>query len=110
MVYINSLSGSVTIPRHTFDIDSTTGYTLILTSNMSNDVVLVDNGDNISTNTLYYRFTLCSLENLNVGEYTYKLYIDSTVLESGLLMFGNFDRTVIVNNTFDKEKIQYNGQ
>jgi len=107
MVYINSNSGTITIPKHT---ESVGNYKLLLTSNLSNDVVLVENGGNISTNSLYYKFALGSLTNLNVGEYTYTLY-DSTknAVEVGLLTFGDFERQVIVNNTFNKEKIQYNG-
>lgn len=108
MVYINDTSGTITIPKHTV----TTGdYTLTVTSNLSDDVVLVDGGSNISTNSLYYKFTLSNLSNLNVGEYTYKLY-DNTIkdiVEEGLLTFGTFERQIIVNNTFNKEKIQYNG-
>ena len=107
MVYINDASGTITIPKHT---DTTGTYTMILTSNLSDDVVLVENGGNISTNSLYYKFALGSLSNLNVGEYTYTLYDDSeSVVEVGLLTFGTFKRQVIVNNTFDRKKIQYNG-
>ena len=107
MVYINDASGTITIPKHT----NTTGtYTMILTSNLSDDVVLVENGGDISTNSLYYKFALNNLSGLNVGEYTYKLLDGSEiVVEEGLLMFGTFKRQVIVNNTFNKEKIQYNG-
>lgn len=108
MVYINSNSGTITIPKHT-NVLSESGYTLILTSNLSDDVVLVENGGNISTNSLYYKFALYSLNGLNVGEYTYTLYDDSEqVVEVGLLTYGNFERQVIVNNTFNREKIQYN--
>ena len=108
MVYINENSGTISIPRHTYYI--TSGYTLVVMSNVSDTITLVEDEDNISTNSLYYKFPLSSLNCLNVGEYTYKLYGDSDdVLEIGILMFGNFDRTVIVNNTFNKEKIQYNG-
>ena len=109
MVYINDTSGTITIPKH-FDVVSDIGYTLVLTSNLSDAVVLVKNGGNISTNSLYYKFALGSLSNLNVGEYTYTLYDDSErVVEVGLLTFGTFKRQVIVNNTFDRKKIQYNG-
>ena len=107
MVYINDASGTITIPKHTV----TTGtYTMILTSNLSDDVVLAENGGDISTNSLYYKFALNNLSGLNVGEYTYKLLDGSEiVVEEGLLMFGTFKRQVIVNNTFDRKKIQYNG-
>lgn len=109
MVYINNTSGTVTIPKH-LDIVSDSGFTLILTSNLSDNVVLVKNGGDISTNSLYYKFALNNLSNLNVGEYTYTLYDDSeNAVEVGLLTFGTFERQVIVNNTFNKEKIQYNG-
>ena len=108
MVYINDLSGTITIPKQT---ETTGTYTLVLTSNLSDDVVLVENAGNISTNGLYYKFTLGSLSKLNVGEYTYSLYDNTleSVVEVGLLTFGTFKRQVIVNNTFNKEKIQYNG-
>lgn len=109
MVYINDTSGTITIPKH-MEVVSESGYTMILTSNLSSNVVLVKNGGNISTNSLYYKFALNNLSSLNVGEYTYTLYDDSeNVVEVGLLTFGTFKRQVIVNNTFNKEKIQYNG-
>ena len=73
MVYINDTSGTITIPKH-FDVASYSGYTLVLTSNLSDAVVLVKNGGDISTNSLYYNFALDNLSSLNVGEYTYKLY------------------------------------
>lgn len=108
MVYINENSGTITIPKH-INVDGS-GFTMILTSNMANDVTVVENGGNISTNGMYYKFTLDNLNQLNVGEYTYKLYDESdSVIEEGLLMFGKFDRQPIVNNTFRKTKIQYNG-
>ena len=108
MIYINDTSGTVTVPKHT-DAVSESGYTMVLSSNMSNDVILVKGGNNISTNPLYYKFALIT-HNLNVGEYTYTLYDDSNcILETGLICYGNFDRKVIVNNSFEKEKIQYNG-
>lgn len=107
MVYINENSGTINIPRHTFN--SFDSYTLLVSSNLSDDVILVEDGGDISTNDLYYKFAISNLEHLNVGEYTYKLCANSEVIETGLLMFGNFDRTAIVNNTFNKEKIQYNG-
>lgn len=107
MVYINDTSGTITIPKHT---ETTGTYNLILTSNLSDEVVLVENGGDISTNSLYYKFTLGNLSNLNVGEYTYTLYDAlGNAVEQGLLTFGTFKRQIIVNNTFDKEKIQYNG-
>lgn len=107
MVYITSISGSITLPRHTYD--TATGYTLVLTGNMSSTVTLVDNGSNVSTNPLYYKFTI-STPDLNVGEYTYKLVgDDDQVLETGLVTYGEYKREVIVNTTSKNEKIQYNG-
>lgn len=88
---------------------SESGYTMVLTSNMSNDIILVNAGYDISSNPLYYKFKLLNPK-LNVGEYTYNLYDDSNhILETGLLCYGNFDRKITVNNTYEKEKIQYNG-
>ena len=112
MVYINENSGTISIPRHTFN---TTGlYRLIVSSNISNEVILVEDGNDISTNALYYKFAIGNLDKLNVGEYTYNLYvinngISNSIIETGLLTYGNFNRVVTVNNTFNNEKIQYNG-
>lgn len=110
MVYINDTSGTINIPKHV-DVFSASGYTLVLSSNLSDEVVIVDSGEDISTNTLYYKFALDdTIGYLNVGEYTYNLYDDSNlIIETGLLTFGEFKREIIVNNTFNKEKIQYNG-
>ena len=108
MVYINSTSGTISIPKHT----KTTGqYRLIVTSNMSDEVVLVPSNDDISTNPFYYKFALSNLDELNVGEYTYKLYNGEllTLCETGLLTYGEYNREDVVNNTFNNEKIQYNG-
>lgn len=107
MVYINENSGTISIPRHTFDTSD--NYTLLVSSNLSDDVILVEDGGNISTNDLYYKFALSNLNYLNVGEYTYKLYNNFKVIETGLLMYSNFNREVIVNNTFNRSKKQYNG-
>lgn len=107
MVYINENSGSITIPRHLFEGGGM--FDVILTSNLSDEVVLVSNGTNISTNPLYYKFAIDSLEGLNVGEYTYRVLGNHVELERGLLTFGNYKREVIVNNTFNTNKIQYNG-
>ena len=107
MVYINDTSGTINIPKHTY-VDAST-FTLKL-SNISGTIILVADGSDISTNTLYYKFALGNLNNLNVGEYTYTLYDDSEdMIETGLLTYGNYTREVIVNNTFNNERKQYNG-
>lgn len=107
MIYLNDLSATVSVPRHTQDVSS--AYTLVLTSNLSDSVALINSGSNVSTNSLYYKFPIDENVKLNVGEYTYTLYDDSeNVLEQGLLTYGAYSRQVIVNNTTN-EKIQYNG-
>lgn len=108
MIYINETSGTISIPRHN-KIHSL-GLTLVVTSNLSNDITLVEDGGDISTNPLYYKLAISNLGSLNVGEYTYKLYGDySEVLETGLLQYGSFERAIIENTFSDKEKKQYNG-
>lgn len=109
MIYINDTSGTISIPRHN-KIHSLR-FTLVVTSNLSNDIKLVEHGGDISTNPLYYKLSLGSLDSLNVGEYTYKLYGDFSeeVLETGLLQYGSFERAIIENTFSDKEKKQYNG-
>lgn len=108
MIYITELSGSVNVPRHCNGVAS--AYTMELTSNLTDDITIVENGEDISTNPLYYKFELGDLSSLTVGEYTYTLYDEyGMVLEKGLLTFGEFQRTAVVNNTFNKQKVQYNG-
>lgn len=106
MIYINENSGTISIPRHTMECVGE--YTVVLNSNMSNRIVLVQGAENISTNSLYYKFALDNLSEIAVGEYTYKVYCHNTMVETGLLTFGNYSREVIVNNTFNVEKKQYN--
>ncbi len=107
MIYIESDS-SILIPRHTYiDYGS---YTLILTSNMSNPTTIVNGMSNISANTFYYKFQLSIPDSLPYGEYTYTLYNeDNLVVETGLLTYGNFDRTGLVSKNTSQNKIQYNG-
>lgn len=109
MVYINQCSGTITIPKHT----KTTGldlYKMVISSHLTDDITLFDNGYNISTNGLYYKFPLGDLNNLNVGEYTYKLYDNENhVLETGLLTFGNFKVKITHKGEYLENKIQYNG-
>ena len=108
MVYINKQSGTISIPRHTHDFHGK--YKMKLSSNMSDEVWLVDSGSNISTNLLYYKFELGDLDALNVGEYAYQLtdLAESLILEEGLLTFGEYKREVVENNS-TRNKIQYNG-
>lgn len=105
MIYINENSGSINIPRHTF----TDGYyTLILTSNLTNRIVLVDDKENISTNDLYYKFEI-STEELTPGEYTYELYNNEVVIEIGLITFGSYEKSNVEYEAFNPFKVQYNG-
>lgn len=108
MVYINSTSGTITIPKHS---DTSGTYTMVLTSQMSTTVTLVQDGSDISTNSLYYKFALGTLDFLNVGEYTYTLKESDSddILETGLLTYGEYNREVIVNNNTQKQIIQFNG-
>ena len=88
MIYINSNSGSINIPRHTFNYSQ--WYSLTLFSHLSEEVNLVVEGENISTNELYYKFAINDTANLNLetGEYTYKLKnSDDVVIENGLLTY-----------------------
>lgn len=111
MIYQSKHKTYINVPRHTFKVDGE--YTLIISSPVADDVTIVDNGGNISTRPLYYKFNLDSqqLENIPEGEYTYKLYGRFNLcLETGLLVLGEYDSEDVVNNTFNIEtKIQYNG-
>lgn len=108
MIYISELSGHIDIPRH--GNTSSTGFTVELSSNLTGDITIVEDGENVSASPLFYRLALGDLSSLETGEYKYTLYGDyAQVLETGLLTFGDYRRTPVVNNTFNKQKIQYNG-
>lgn len=107
MIYLSDTSEFIVIPKH---VNSEGNYTLKVTSNMSNEVILVENGSNISTTDLFYKFSISNLNLLNVGEYTYTLYDkDNNISETGLLTYGDYKREVVAYNTFNNEKKQYNG-
>jgi hypothetical protein len=111
MIYLSKHKTYINVPRHSFKVDGE--YTLTISSPVSDDVTIVENGGNISTKPLYYKFNLDSQQLLNIpdGEYTYKLIGKyNTVLEVGLIMIGTYDSEDVVNNTFNLEsKIQYHG-
>ena len=107
MIYLSDTSEFIVIPKH---VNSEGNYTLKVTSNMSNEVILVENGSNISTTYLFYKFSISNLNFLNVGEYTYTLYDKyNNISETGLLTYGDYKREVVAYNTFNNEKKQYNG-
>ena len=111
MIYLSKQKTYINVPRHSFMVDGE--YTLTISSPVSDDVTIVENGGNISTKPLYYKFNLDSQQLLDIpdGEYTYKLIGKyNTVLEVGLIMIGTYDSEDVVNNTFNLEsKIQYHG-
>lgn len=110
MVYINDNSGTISVPRHTFNRNFD-NYVLKIYSNLSNDILLVED-NNISTNPLYYKFVLQPDLNISTGEYSYRLYGNNSdleiLLEQGLLTYGEYNRLVTVNN-YNSNKIQYEG-
>lgn len=109
MIYINEMSGTISIPKHT---TASGHFNLVLTSPLSDTVTLVANGEDISTNDLYYKLTLSSLSDLNVGEYQYSLFeVDNPadILEVGLLTFGEYSRNIVQNIQTKRNKVQYNG-
>lgn len=113
MIYLSKRKPVVNVPKHTFVAEG--NYKLVISSPVTNDVTIVEDGGNISTHRLYYKFSLDSLQiqSLSDGEYTYRLYDKyDTVIETGLLVLGDYDGDDddVVNDTFNIEtKIQYNG-
>lgn len=104
MVYIDKNSKDIIIPRHT-SIDGTT-YTITISSNLSNEFVLSNNVD-YSLSQLFYKFRLTEPLNLNVGEYEYIVRSNDTILEKGLLVYGDYNsRNSVIKDT-KRNKIQY---
>lgn len=107
MIYINELSSVISIPKHS--VTYSDRFTVVLSSHLTNEFIIVNDEENISTNFLYYKFPITQLE-IPVGEYTYKVISPSSeVVETGLLVYGNYQRGDVVSNTFSKQIIQYEG-
>lgn len=111
MVYINKETEEVKIPRHyKKDFDA---YSIILKSPLNNETILSACNPNLSTNNFFYKFTIDSLEGLNVGEYTYEVYgvkdEANTLVETGLMVYGDYVPKDVKSVSYERETIQYTG-
>ena len=113
MIYISKRKPVVNVPKHIFNTEG--NYKLVISSPVTNDVIIVEDSGDISTHRLYYKFDLDSeqINSLSDGEFTYRLYDKyENIIETGLLAIGDYyvEDDDVVNNTFNIEsKIQYNG-
>ena len=107
MVYIDSETNTITIPRHS-ENESTT-FSLELTNNIGGGVTTYSGLTPSEETTAYMYVIPFHLEDVPTGEYTYKLIGNGgDVAEFGLLNYGNYVApTTEYNNT--TERIQYNG-
>lgn len=64
----------------------------------------------VNDSTLFYHFTLTLGEDMDEGEYTYKLMNDDVLLAQGLLQIGNYENNTKKYTVTDDNGIkQYNG-
>lgn len=107
MVYIDSTTNTLTIPKH-IELDNPT-FTLELTNNITNQTYTFENlHPNENSNNYMYVIPFV-LENIPTGEYFYKLSDGGeNVAEFGLLNYGNYtpENTQYNNET---NRVQYNG-
>ena len=64
----------------------------------------------VNDSTLFWHFTLTLGENMDEGEYTYRLMNDNVELAKGLLQIGDYQHNMKKYTTTDGNGIkQYNG-
>lgn len=64
----------------------------------------------VNDSTLFYHFTLTLGEDMDEGEYTYKLTNDNLLLAQGLLQIGDYENNTKKYTVTDDNGIkQYNG-
>ena len=64
----------------------------------------------VNDSTLFYHFTLTLGEDMDEGEYTYKLMNDNLLLAQGLLQIGDYENNTKKYTVTDDDGIkQYNG-
>lgn len=89
MIYINSDSKSIQIPKHIY-YEGNELMTMKLENNLTHQITEYHSLTNISMSNRMYEFE--TTFNLVVGEYTYSLLIDNEVVEQGLLVFGDYKK------------------
>lgn len=115
MIWINNSTEIIEIPKHS----SATGnrYKIKLTNNITKKEYEFNVGLSVSDSALMYAFRV-NLPAMDDGEYIYELYAikivgleeQSTLIESGLLIYGNYQRSGV--SEFEPESntiVQYNG-
>ena len=64
----------------------------------------------VNDSTLFYHFTLTLEDNMDEGEYTYRLFKDETQIAQGILQIGDYENnTKKYTVTNDNGIKQYNG-
>lgn len=63
----------------------------------------------VNDSTLFYHFTLTLGEDMDEGEYSYKLMNDNLLLAQGLLQIGDYENNTKKYTVTDDGIKQYNG-
>ena len=75
--------------------------------NLSKKVTVLENLEDKNTSALFYCFDICLEGQYEDGEYTYRLLDGETVVASGLLQIGDFERDTNKYKEYNNEDKGY---
>lgn len=81
--------------------------TLELVNNLSKKKTIFGEIEDKNTSALFYSFDICLEGQYEDGEYTYRLLDGETVVASGLMQIGDFERDTNINKEYKKEEKGY---
>lgn len=110
MIYLNQeTKKDIVIPVH--EGNDLEFYKLQLENTTTHKFTEIDNVQNSSTNKLLYKFNLEGhIDSLTTGEYVYKLYGGTKLLEEGLMQVGDYVNTNLEYTKTNNTYIEYDGK
>jgi hypothetical protein len=108
MIYINEENiNEVIVPIHFFS--SGTSFNMELINTLDKNTIEITGVTNSSTNSRIYIFDLSSkLSEFKIGTYEYQLKeIDNTVVEEGIVQFGDYTVTTKEYQGKNNKYVQY---
>lgn len=104
MIYINSESTSITIPRHNLGVGFEENISVIISSGKES-YQLVEPIDVQITLENYYILPINNRP-VNTGEYTYTVLRGDEVIETGLLTYGDYHKEEVKSIEKPEDNIQ----
>lgn len=81
--------------------------TLEIVNNLTKNKTILGEIEDKNTSTLFYCFDICLEGQYEDGEYTYRLLDGETVVASGLLQIGDFERDTNKYKEYNNEDKGY---